>query len=348
MKNKLLLTSALVSGLVAFGATAQAETKITGDYKLSYKMASGKDAATAGEQGFGRETQINVSKSGELSNGLAYTTGFSFEADGGDTAGASGATNVVMSNEGVWLAVSSGDTTVLVGQDKAPNMDTDAVARVGEVASTGASTQATKYSRDAGTLYGSFGVALTQKVAGGSLTLNYVPQTTDAGAANNDAASNNNSKSGYEVLYKGSLGVEGLTVYLGMNERDLQQTIGNGTERSSQTNTAFGIGYNFGNIAIGANITNEEGALKSAEQQTKEIGVTMAVNDQVSVGIGRAETSDEGTNASSSKDEEVTYVQAGYNLGGVKLQASYYDISNGGWTSGNDTEVLLLRAGAAF
>jgi hypothetical protein len=344
MKNKLLLTSALVSGLVAFGATAQAETKFTGDYKLSYKMASGKDAATAGEQGFGRETQINVSKSGELSNGLAYSTGFSFESDGSDNSNASG----VMSNEGVYLSVSSGDTTVLVGMDKAPNMDTDAVARVGEVASTGASTQATKYSRAANTLYGNFGVAVTQKVAGGALTFNYVPQTNDAGTQANDAATNLNSKSGFEVLYKGSLGVEGLTVYLGMNERDHQQTIGNNTERASSTNTAFGVGYNFGNIAIGANITNMEGALKSSEQQTKEIGATLAVSDQVSVGIGRAETSDEGSNASSSKDEEVTYIQAGYNLGGVKLQASYYDISNGGWTSGNDTEVLLLRAGAAF
>jgi hypothetical protein len=329
MKNKLLLTSALVSGLVAFGATAQAETKITGDYKLSYKMASGKDAATAGEQGFGRETQINVSKSGELSNGLAYSTGFSFESDGGDTAGASGASNVVMSNEGVYLSVTSGDTTILIGQDKAPNMDTDAVARVGEVASTGATSQASKYNRAASTLYGSFGVAVTQKVAGGALTFNYVPQTGDSGANNNDAASNQNSKSGYEVLYKGSLGVEGLTVYAGMNERDLVQSVGNGSERSSMTNTAFGVGYNFGNVAIGANVTNVEGATKASEQQTKEIGATLAVSDQVSVGIGRAETSDEGTTASSSKDEEVTYIQAGYNLGGVKLQASYYDISNG-------------------
>jgi hypothetical protein len=253
-----------------------------------------------------------------------------------------------MSDEGIWLAVSSGDTTVLVGQDKAPNMDTDAVARVGEVASTGAAGQASKYSRDAGSLYGSFGVALTQKVAGGALTFNYVPQTSDTGANKNDNAANNNSKSGYEVLYKGSLGVEGLTVYLGMNEKDYTQTIGNGTERSSITNTSFGAGYNFGNVAIGFGVTTEEGTAKTSEQQTKEIGATLALSDQVSVGIGRAETTNEGTKSSSEKDEEVTYIQAGYNLGGVKLQASYYDIANGGWTSGNDTEVLLLRAGAAF
>jgi len=345
MKNKLLITSALVSGLVAFGAQAD-ETKITGDYKLSYKMASGIGAA-AGEQGFGRETQINVSKSGELSNGLAYSTGFSFESDGGDTAGASGATNVVMSGEGVWLGVTSGDTTIMLAQDKAPNMDTDAVPRVGEVASTGASTQATKYSRDAGSIYGSFGVAVTQKVAGGALTLNYVPQVGDTGSNNNDAASDQTGKSGYEILYKGSLGVEGLTVYAGMNERDLRQTIGNGTERSSQTNSAYGAAYNFGQFAVGFGITNEEGSLISSEQKLTEVGATFAANDNVSIGIGYAETKDEGTTASTNK-EEVTYAQVGYNLGGVKLQASYYDIQNGAWTAGNDYDVLLLRAGAAF
>ena len=345
MKNKLLITSALVSGLVAFSAQAD-ETKITGDYKLSYKMASGVGAA-AGEQGFGRETQINVSKSGELNNGLAYSTGFSFESDGGDTAGTSTNSNVVMSGEGVWLGVTSGDTTIMLAQDKAPNMDTDAVPRVGEVASTGASTQATKYSRDAGTIYGSFGVAVTQKVAGGALTLNYVPQVGDAGSNNNDAASNQTGKSGYEILYKGSLGVEGLTVYAGMNDRDLRQTIGDGTERSSSTNSAYGAAYNFGQFAVGFGITNEEGSLISSEQKLTEVGATFAASDNVSIGIGYAETKDEGSTASTNK-EEVTYAQVGYNLGGVKLQASYYNIENGGWTSGNDYDVLLLRAGAAF
>ena len=346
MKNKLLITSALVSGLVAFGTSAQAETKITGDYKLSYKMTSGVGAA-AGEQGFGRETQINVSKSGELNNGLSYSTGFSFESDGADTAGTSTNSSVVMSGEGVYLSVTSGDTTVLVGQDKAPNMDTDAVPRVGEIAATGASSQATKYDRDAGSIYGAFGVAVTQKVAGGALTLNYVPNTADVGQNNNDNASNIAGKSGYEVLYKGSLGVEGLTVYAGMNKRDLTQTIGNGTERSDMTNTAYGAGYNFGQFAIGFGVTNEEGTLNSAEIELKEIGATFAASDNVSVGIGYAETSDEGTTNSALK-EEVTYVQAGYNLGGVKLQASYYNIENGGWTTGNDYDVLLLRAGASF
>jgi len=339
MKNKLLLTSALVSGLVAFGASHADETKITGDYKLSYKAMSGKNAATAGVQGFGRETQLNVSKSGELSNGIAYSTGFSFEADGDQTS--------VRSDEGVYIALTAGDTTITIGQDKAPNMDTDAVARVGEVISTGNAEGASKYSRAANTIYGSFGVAVTQKVAGGALTLNYVPQVGDSGAAANDAASDVAGKAGYELLYKGSLGVEGLTVYAGMNDRDVTQTVGDGSERSSQKNKAFGAGYNFGQAAIGFGVTKMEGSLKTDEKETQEIGATYAVSDNVTIGIGHAKTEDKST-TNDPDEEKVNYIQAGYNLGGITFQASYYDTESGGFTNGNDTETLLLRAGAKF
>jgi len=339
MKNKLLLTSALVSGLVAFGSAQADETKITGDYKLSYKSQSGKDAATAGVKGFGRETQINVSKSGELSNGIAYSTGFSFEADGSQT--------YATSDEGVYIALSMGDTTMTIGMDKAPNMDTDAVPRVGEVTSTGAAEGASKYSRDANTLYGNFGVALTQKVAGGALTLNYVPQVGDTGAQANDAATNIEGKAGYEILYKGSLGVEGLTVYAGMNDRDLDMGAGTGKERADSKNTAYGAAYNFGQFAVGFGITKEEGTLLSQEQKTTEIGATFAASDNISLGIGHAKTTDEGS-GNDPDEEKVIYAQAGYNLGGITFQVSYYDIESGGWTAGNDVETILLRAGAKF
>ena len=45
MKNKLLLTSALISGLSVIGSAAIAETKITGDMKLGYKSGDAIGAA---------------------------------------------------------------------------------------------------------------------------------------------------------------------------------------------------------------------------------------------------------------------------------------------------------------
>lgn len=70
MKNKLLLSSALISGL-ALSSAAMADATIKGSMTLSYKAASNV-GSTAGADGYGRETQIDVRNSGELSNGMKY------------------------------------------------------------------------------------------------------------------------------------------------------------------------------------------------------------------------------------------------------------------------------------
>ena len=75
MKNKLLLSTALVGGLALTGV-AHAQTTITGNMNLSYKSASNEGVAnsnvTTGNQtnatdsSFGRETQINIANKGKL------------------------------------------------------------------------------------------------------------------------------------------------------------------------------------------------------------------------------------------------------------------------------------------
>lgn len=82
MKNKLLLTTALASSLVAGSAIAQ--TTITGSLAVSYKSVQGKNS-TANGNSFGKESQINVANKGKLNiGGLSYAAGFSLEFDGAD------------------------------------------------------------------------------------------------------------------------------------------------------------------------------------------------------------------------------------------------------------------------
>jgi len=350
MKKQLLLTSALVSGLVAAGS-AQAETKITGDYKLSYILGESKTGTQKSEQGMGRETQINVSKSGDLDNGLAYKTGFSFEADG----------NTVTADEGVYFQVSAGNTDILVGMDKAPNMDTSAVPRVGENAATGLNAYGPTssqnpgsgklaYSQSVGTIYGKAGIAVSQNTDFGKLTLNYVPNTADSGNAANDMVAqssnvnSNDGKDAYEATFKGNLGVDGLTAYVG--KRVSQK---NGTDEKDDEGKAYGLSYNFGQISVGANKSERIHGDDGQETETTEFGATYAASDAVTLGIGYAET--EGVAAdgtSETSDEEITYVQAGYNLGAVTLQATYYSSDNVGFTEANDADLLLLRIGTKF
>jgi hypothetical protein len=82
MKNKLLITTALASSLVAGSALAQ--TTITGSLGVSYKSVQGKNN-TANGNSFGKESQINVANKGKLNiGGLSYAAGFSLEFDGAD------------------------------------------------------------------------------------------------------------------------------------------------------------------------------------------------------------------------------------------------------------------------
>jgi len=82
MKNKLLLTTALASSLVAGSAIAQ--TSITGSLAVSYKSVMGSNG-TVSNRSFGKESQINVQNKGKLNiGGLSYAAGFSLEFDGAD------------------------------------------------------------------------------------------------------------------------------------------------------------------------------------------------------------------------------------------------------------------------
>ena len=82
MKNKLLITTALASSLVAGSALAQ--TAITGSLTASYKSVQGKNNSGNGNS-FGKESQLNVQNKGKLNiGGLSYAAGFSLEFDGAD------------------------------------------------------------------------------------------------------------------------------------------------------------------------------------------------------------------------------------------------------------------------
>jgi len=87
MKNKLLISSALVSGLMV-GGSAIAQTSynadgVTGSLDLHYR-AQGYSASAGlnSNEQMGRESQLNIGKSGKLNNGWDYKAGFSLEFDG--------------------------------------------------------------------------------------------------------------------------------------------------------------------------------------------------------------------------------------------------------------------------
>ena len=87
--KKILLTTALVGSLVSGMSVANAQTKVSGNLGISYFATSNETSSvnSLSYNGFGTESQINLSSSGDLNNGMKYAAGFSWEIDGSETLG---------------------------------------------------------------------------------------------------------------------------------------------------------------------------------------------------------------------------------------------------------------------
>ena len=351
MKNKLLLSSALISGLALSGA-AMADATIKGSMTLSYKSVSNV-GNTAGADGYGRETQIDLRNSGELSNGMKYAAGFSLEQDGAEGAFDGG--------EQVFIDVTVAEgTTISFGQDHMANLSGTAVPKVGKMFATSAfGVSGIKYKNEPGsTIYTQFGLGLIQSLGDvGTLTVNYVPNVGDTGGADKTAGDGTYSgKDGYDVTFNGSLGVEGLAVKAGLKKvkKDGANAAVTSLTIDDSKATQLGASYTFGNFKVGYNRNDDETgsvagtANKKDEQTVDEFGIAFKVSDNLTLGASYAEVELTVDGASTAADEELMEISLGYNLGPVAAVIQYTDVENAGGVSGSDGETIALRLSTAF
>jgi hypothetical protein len=376
MKNKLLLSSALVGSLIA-GSAAIAQTSVTGNLAIQYRAQEFKaSGGLASTRGFGRESQVNFTNKGKLNNGMDYQAGFSLEFDGGsrNTSTALGSSGMLgsaesnsISNENLYIDFISGNTTVTVGVDHIQNITQDVIPQVLPVwdnVSAGIGGKATN-------TYGAnpkeaFGVGIIQKIpaAGLSVSALYVPRNGDygtseqtapySGASLVTAASADNTlqqagsrNAAYELGLVGSdtFGVKGLGVRAFMNREEAQiSTVPN------INGSRYGITYAAGQFAVGAekgkqNRTNGTTAI-DATQSTKAYGLTYAATKDVSVGVAHLRTDLSNTTLT----EKITSLQVGYNLGPVAIAAAFSDIKDIGATSatGADAKEVQIRLTTNF
>jgi hypothetical protein len=341
MKNKLLTTTAICT--IALSSFAVAETKITGQLDISYGAVSRDDAAKS-DEGFGRESQINVSKTGDLNNGMKYAAGFALEFDGPDASSS-------VSDENLYISLISGNTTYSIGQDHGLHTDTTAVPRVSISAGSLVSGSAYEQGAQIGTgasFAGShvnqgMGVFVAQKFDGGTAQIRYTPQF-NADGGSNDAITADNGGSAYDVNFAGNLGVEGLNVNLqyAKAEKALEST--HTYERDSK-GKAISASYNFGQVTIGAGrIDREHGDDTTGEVESNDFGITFAVSDNLSVGLNYIESEVDG----GSDDEEITMAQIGYNLGAVGIAVGYADVENFAGEPNADGEYGFVRLSTKF
>jgi hypothetical protein len=370
MKNKLMLTSALVGSLVA-GSSAIAQTSITGSLDLQYtgletSLNSNTRNTVGGSSmaGMGREAQINIQNKGKTNiAGVDYAAGFALEFDGNGLG--TGTETSTISNENTYIDFIMGGTTLTFGVDHIQNSHNnlsptasinmadilDAQLGVSYTNSVGANPKE------------SIGVGIMQATPVGTISALFVPNNGDTGNRDSrmtvDQAGRN---SAYEIGFRGNLGVKGLDAKYFYNKEDTSGQTATNANLTAQDlrGKSAGLAYNFGAVTVGADrqwnknvvspgATGITGATATqlGEKKTTQVGASYAASKDLSLSINKSET--KRTDIVATGDEEWMQYAVGYNFGPIASSISYITIDNvGNLAAQGDYKIVHARLSTKF
>jgi hypothetical protein len=357
MKNKLLLSSALISGLMV-GGSAIAQTTISGDLAIAFKSQSyDASAGVASKRGFGRESQINVANKGKLQNGMNYAAGFSLEFDGNARTSTTGTNSITgseansISNENVYIDIEiTPGTTITAGVDHIQNITREIPQVLSQMDHVAAGLGSLAINTVGSNPKESFGIGVVQVIPGTGLTAsyNYTPNGGDFGSTDQAAdATTNGRNSAYEYGIVGvdAFGVKGLGLSFFKNNEDKDVVSGTSDiEGRAYTISYAAKGFTAGYSEHKQNRTSSD-QTANKDLKMKQIAVTYAATKDITIGLSQLETE----NADANKvDETIRSLQIGYNLGPVALIVSASDAEDLANTSGNDAKEIGVRLSTKF
>ena len=365
MKNKLLLSSALVGTLVG-GSAAVAQTTITGSLDLTYTNVTARTSAgnVAGSyRGMGRESQVNVQNKGKLNNGMDYAAGFALEFDGNsDYSGVNTAATTeasTISNENVYIDFIMGNTTFTFGVDHIQHSQTSLSPGAGGNIADSLDGRVVHFTNAIGSNpKEAIGMGLMQTVPNiGRVSLWYAPTSSDQGGRDSRPIANKDGRNAaYEIGFVGNLGVTGLTAKAFYNHEDKPEKATSASAGAPGANTpvrdfigeSFGLQYKVGALTVGADFAKTEFA-DNVDVEYKNLGIAYNLSKDVSVSYGYANAERTGKTV----EEKIHNVAVGYSLGPVNTSLQYNKISDAGATTtgptaGTDYKYVILKAGTAF
>ena len=359
MKNKLLLSSALVSGLIV-GSSVSAQTTVTGSLDLHYRSLSFSGTGPASRQGIGRETQVNIQNKGKLNNGWDYAAGFSLEYDGNAARPAVGTSGIAagtaesasISNENVYVDFINGSTTLTVGVDHVQNSTRHSAPMIRNVLDDAGSYGGLATDQIGARTKESMYFGIVQGIPGTGITVSAInaPQSGDLGATDQAVTTSNASNPSYEIGFVGvdTFGVKGLSTHAFTNKMKSESAATSGT--TDLKGTTYGIGYNFGQFAAGVDVhkTNRTGGTRTTEVNMKNTlyGVTFAATKELSLGLVYNKNAID----NQPETEKIKTVQLGYNLGPVSIIGHYdmFDGVTGGAAASNEGKQAGIRISTLF
>ena len=140
------------------------------------------------------------------------------------------------------------------------------------------------------------------------------------------------AETGYSVSYSGLM--DGLTLVYGIfDDGDIAE------------NDTIGVKYTMGNMTAAIQSTNVDyEATGSTDQDATHMGVSLAVNDDLTVSAGRQEVEFDG----GTEDEVNTGIQASYTMGSISLTAAINSVESAGGVADTDAEASIFVASFAF
>ena len=158
--------------------------------------------------------------------------------------------------------------------------------------------------------------------AGFDLSVSYNPKPAAAASA----------ETGYSVSYSGLM--DGLTLVYGVfDDGDIAE------------NDTMGVKYTMGNMTAAIQATNVDyEATTSTDQDATHMGISLAINDDLTVSAGRQEVEFDGVG----EDEVNTGIQASYTMGSISLTAAVNSVESAGGTANKDAEASIFVASFAF
>ena len=158
--------------------------------------------------------------------------------------------------------------------------------------------------------------------AGFDLSVSYNPKPAAAATA----------ETGYSVSYSGLM--DGLTLVYGIfDDGDVAE------------NDTMGVKYSMGNMTAAIQATNVDyEATGSTDQDATHMGISLAINDDLTVSAGRQEVEFDGVG----EDEVNTGIQASYTMGSISFSAAINSVESAGGTANKDAEASIFVASFAF
>jgi len=307
-KLKKVGLTALATTLVASSAYA-GEMSVSGSASLNYSGVSTNSNVNPWTMG----DSVTFSGGGDLDNGM--TVGVSYELDGGNYDDYS--LNLGL-GDGMGTVTFSGNSVNAGGVDMVKDIVPTAYTAVYE------NTNAV----DNGVVAG-IGGRSTTSMWGYKNTVGDLTVSLGYNAVNSTAGAD-----GAEASIGLSYTMDGITMVAGRFDDETQST-----------HDTVGLKYTAGSVTAAVQRTdiNYDGSIGN-DQEAMHMGVSFAVNENLSLSAGRQKIEIDGT-----VDDEInTGMSASYTMGSITIGGGFNEVESAGGTAGSDAEVTMLNIAFAF